>query len=361
MTTKSDQMYDVMHFEAMGEEARHLEEEIDGARRSGQLPKDLRSFITSATVQEYLGENPRTVLPDLVTIKTHSRLPDGFFSGARKSIITRSAGYDHVESLAGRVNIASLREYCVNAVAQTAMKFLYATAGELNRYEVNSATFRRSDAPAFMELDDSKILTVFGVGKIGKRIYDLAAANGLSVRGVDLRQDELAEYYGGKVRFISKEEAFRESDIIVNAMNLTNDRTRARYNVGYFSRERLSSCKRGLIFINVTRGEIAPEAGLLALYKNGHIRGLGLDVFSKEAAFVASLLSGESSPDADIEAGKTLIEMSLQREANVYVQPHQAFNSDKANRAKAREAIKHLIAWYRNDGKRFDEQLPYYD
>jgi len=45
-----------------------------------------------------------------------------------------------------RVNIASLREYCVNAVAQTAMKFLYAAAGELNHYSLNTVAFERKDS-----------------------------------------------------------------------------------------------------------------------------------------------------------------------------------------------------------------------
>ena len=49
-----------------------------------------------------------------------------------------------------------------------------------------------------MELGPHKKLTVYGVGKIGKRIYDLAEANGLSVQGVDVRQEELSRLYGGK-------------------------------------------------------------------------------------------------------------------------------------------------------------------
>jgi len=356
-----DSVYDIMNFEAMGEEAPHLKEEIESACRAGDLPKDLRYFITSLSVQEYLAAEPAARLPNLVTIKTHSRLPDAYFEGTKKSILTRSAGYDHVEPYVSKANIASLREYCVNAVAQTAMKFLYAAAGELNRYERNAATFRRNDAPSFMELDKNRILTVFGVGKIGKRVYDLAEANGLSVQGVDIREKELAARYGGSVRFVSREEAVRESDALVNAMNLTSDSSSKYFNVGYFSKEFLSGGKKGVIFINLTRGEIAPEAGLLELYGSGRIGGLGLDVFSQEAKFSQALVSDKPSSDPDIAAGRTMIEWALRREANIYVQPHQAFNSDIAAATKAREAVRHLVAWYRNGGERFDEQLPYYD
>jgi D-lactate dehydrogenase len=287
-------------------------------------------------------------------------LPEAYFAGGKKSVVTRSAGYDHFEHLAEKANIASLREYCVNAVAQTAMKFLYAIAGELNHYTKNTETFERNNARAFMELDRHRVLTVFGVGKIGKRIYDLAFLNGLTVQGVDIRQDYLANLYEGAVRFISPEEAILSSDIIVNAMNLTRNEQSAMYNVGYFSREYLFQAKDGLIFINVTRGEIAPESGLLDLYLSGKIKGIGLDVFTNESQFAKLLISNNTVVEGDLGAAKILVQKSIERSANIYIQPHQGFNSDIAAGTKAAEAIKHVIAWHKNKGQCFDEQLPYY-
>jgi D-lactate dehydrogenase len=351
--------YDIMHFEALGPEAVYLEEETLKAKESGEIPADHTFFITPGNLQEFLKENPGTVLPDIITTKTHSILPESYLKERKKNIITRSAGYDHFEDLADKANIASLREYCVNAVAQTAMKFLYAAAGEMNHYEKNIETFERKNSNAFMELDKERILTVFGVGRIGRRTYELAEANGLTVQGVDIRQEELHNIYGKSVKFVSKEEAIGSSDIIVNAMNLTKNKESKFYNVGYFSREYLSKAPKNLIFINVTRGEIAPEAVLLELYKSGKITGLGLDVFTNESDF-ARLLLGGAVTGAELAAAKTLVNMSLERKANIYVQPHQGFNSDIAAKTKAVEAIKHVIAWYRNNGNGFDDQLPYY-
>jgi len=51
---------------------------------------------------------------------------------------------------------------------------------------------------------------------------------------------------------------------------------------------------------------------------------------------------------------------AINRTGNVYVQPHQAFNSDVAAKSKAANTISHMIAWYRNGKTHFDEQLPYY-
>jgi D-lactate dehydrogenase len=353
--------YDIIHFEALGPEARHLEEEIRQAQRNGALPSHHSYLITPSRLQDLLKAEPATSLPDIISVKTHSLIPDSYLQGTKKSIVTRSAGYDHLEHLADRANIASLREYCVNAMAQTAMKFLYAAAGELNHYTLNTQSFERNHARAFMELDEHRVITVYGVGKIGKRTYDLAVANGLKAQGVDLREAELSHLYGDTVNFVSKDEAIRTSDILINTMNLTKNPASRFYNVGYFSKEYLSQATKEIIFINFTRGEVAPEAVLLDLYYAGRLIGLGLDVFTDEARF-AELLKGEKGEGdtEDLSAARQLVRMSLERSANIYVQPHQGFNSDVAARTKAVAAIKHVIAWHKNSGRCFAEQLPYY-
>ncbi|MDD4102439.1 MAG: NAD(P)-dependent oxidoreductase [Kiritimatiellae bacterium] len=352
--------YDIIHFEALGDEAAHLEAESIAAMRRGDLPASHRFLIVPDNVQQFLERCPDAVWPDIVTVKTHSVLPVEFSGGMRRSVITRSAGYDHLEHLSDRLNIASLREYCVNAVAQTAIKFLYAAAGKLNHYTANAVSFERKKSESFMELGAHKTLTVFGVGRIGKRICELAAANGLTVQGVDIRHAELGELYAGAVAFVSKEQALANSDIMVNAMNLTKSEHSRFYNVDYFARDYLSGAKKGLIFINVTRGEIAPESTLLELYNSGVIAGVGLDVFSRESEF-AEYLKGGDAADVDLRAGLALVKMAVSCSGNIYVQPHQGFNSDLAARSKAVEAIRHVAVWYKRDRKGFDEQLPYYE
>ena len=81
-------------------------------------------------------------------------------------------------------------------------------------------------------------MTVFGVGKIGKRIYDMVKGLGMDARAVDLRADTLSELYKGSVHFISKEEA-TDSDVIICAMNYTRDPASRYYNTAYFTEEYL--------------------------------------------------------------------------------------------------------------------------
>lgn len=351
--------YDIIHFEALGEEAIHLEEETKAAQEQGLLPENLKYLIVPENLQMYLEKNPDLELPDIITTKTHSRLPKEYLDGNKKSVVTRSAGYDHFEELAEKVNVASLREYCVNAVAQTAIKFLYSVAGRLNEYARNTSSFERNKTLSFIELGPHKVATVFGVGKIGKRTYELLEGNGLTVQAVDVRAEELKKLYGNTVKFVTKEEAIKNSDIIINTMNLTKNPKSRFYNVNYFSEEYLEKGKDGMIFVNVTRGDIAPEKGLLNLYEKGKLCGIGLDVFTDEAKFSEGLKTGKFESE-NLLASNIIVKKALDRTANFYVQPHQGFNSDLAAISKAKEAIKHVCSWYKNEKQRFDEQLPYY-
>ncbi|WP_163469018.1 NAD(P)-dependent oxidoreductase [Fusobacterium sp. IOR10] len=352
---------DVIHFEALGEEAIHIKEETEAKQKLGLLPQDFRYIVTPENLQTYIKKHKDIKLPNIITTKTHSKLPQEYLEGAKKSIITRSAGYDHFENLQEVINLTSLREYCVNAVAQTAIKFVYAMAGRLNEYTKNTETFERNQTNSFMELGPNRTATVFGVGKIGKRVYELLEGNGLNVQAVDIREEELKKLYKGTVKFVNKEEAIQTSDIIVNVMNLTKDPQSKFYNVNYFSEKYLCRAKKGVMFANVTRGDIAPESVLLKLYNKKIIGGIGLDVFTDEAKFSKLIKDGLLSENGNHKASKEIVEKALDHTENFYVQPHQGFNSDLAAIAKAREAVNHICEWYKNDKENFNEQLPYYE
>lgn len=354
--------YDIIHFEALGKEADYLEIETNNLIKENILPKDFKSLITPLTVQEYLSEN-NIKLPEIITTKTHSILPSDYINSETKNnVITRSAGYDHLEEYQDNLNIASLREYYVNAVAQTALKFGLCTCGLLNEYVKNTQSFERNKTNSFMEISENRTVTVYGVGKIGSRVYKYFEDVGFNVQAVDIRSEELKSQEKYKnFNFISKEDAILNSDIIVNVMNLTKIKNSKFYNVNYFSEEYLRKNKKNFIFINVTRGEIAPESVLLKLYSEKKILGLGLDVFSHESELTEDLKNHNKSNDIDVLASKKIINSAISSKENFYVQAHQGFNSDLAAKSKAHEAIEHLKYWYLHDKKGFKEQLPYYE
>jgi D-lactate dehydrogenase len=349
--------YDVLFFEALGEEKHHLAEVLANSQAAGKLPKTLRWYIGTETLHEFTTNNPGIPLPDILSTKTHSRLPESWLhSGSKKSVISRSAGYDHFEHLAQQANITSLREYCVNAVAETAVKLMFAVCGNLNQYTHNTAVFEWDKCISFKELTGLKA-AVFGVGRIGKRIYDMLAGLGLDVRGVDTRAQELSQEYGGSVRFVSPQEA-TDSHIVICAMNYTKEPSSRFYNKNYFTEAYLRQFPQGFVFVNVTRGEIAPEAPLLALYREGRLFGIGLDVFGGEAGVTQVLRGAKEPQSADEAAAVAIIRSALDRSENFYVQAHQGFNSDKAALCKAEETVRHLEHYYAHGC--FASQLPYY-
>ena len=351
--------YDILFFEALGEEKHHLADALEQSKKEGKLPQSLRYYIGTETLQEFLAAHPEESLPAIVSTKTHSLLPESWLhSGGKKNVISRSAGYDHFEHLSSVANITSLREYCVNAVAETAVKLMFCICGNLNQYTANTARFERDKCISFKELTGLKA-TVFGCGKIGKRIYDMLTGLGLDTRAVDIRAEELDALYGHSVRFISPEEA-TDSDVVICAMNYTKDPASRLYNQGYFTEEYLSKFPDGLVFVNVTRGEIAPEAPLLKLYRSGKLFGIGLDAFRGEAELAKVLRGQKEAQTADEEAAFAIISGALNRSENFYVQAHQGFNSDKAALCKAVETIHHLENFYARGRDGFDSQLPYY-
>ena len=79
-----------------------------------------------------------------------------------------------------------------------------------------------------------------------------------------------------------------------------------------------------MIFINVTRGEIAPEPVLLKLYDQGVLGGIGLDVFSNEHDFSLAVQKGQvETVNNRVAAALVLLQMAESRMGNIYVQPHQ--------------------------------------
>lgn len=357
-------LYDVIHFEALGEEAKHIQEVTEKMIDDGKLPKNLKYLITPCTVQEYLEQEPNAILPDIITTKTHSILPDNYVNnGKKKSVVTRSAGYDHFEHLQDKINLTSLREYCVDAVSQTAIKLMYCVAGNLNEYMKNTEVFERKNTKSFRELNKDVTVVVYGVGKIGHQTYKNAVAAGTTVLAVDIRADELKQDPDyADVKFVSPDEAINRADIIINVMNLTKIKESRFYNERYFDENYLKKASKPLLVINVTRGEIIPESVVIKLYEEGRIVGFAADVFSHEAELTEYLRKKDFSEckNEDILAAKTIIDRALNRTANFYVQPHQGFNSDIAAMTKAEEAMRHVSYWFSHGKQHFVEQLPYY-
>jgi phosphoglycerate dehydrogenase-like enzyme len=159
-------------------------------------------------------------------------------------------------------------------------------------------------------------LGILGVGRIGKRMAHISKNIFGRVLGCDPYIDK-SDFPEG-VASVSKEELFRESDIVTLHVPL-NDETRH-----VAGAPMLSLMKRGSFLVNTSRGSVANLDDVLAALDSGQLEGAGLDVLPKEP------------PDAN---------HPVLRHPRVVLSPHAAFYSNEGVKELRTKAARNLIDW----------------
>lgn len=318
---------DVYFYEAFDEEAAALRSLI-GNR--------LKYDLTDKTIQETDHVQPPA---KLISIRTQSIVPVSWASSI-DGILSRSTGYDHLklylEKIQKPLPCGYLEEYASRAVAEQAILLMMSLLRRMPQQIAQFPRFHR-DGLTGQECTGKNLLVV-GVGRIGSEIVRVGSGLGMNVRGVDIVQRHK------DVHYTKKEEGMTWADIIICAMNLTKE------NTGYFSYDFLKKAKPGVFFINIARGEHSPLTSLLRLLKEGHLGGLGLDVFENEPHIAVALRSSHSGSHPD-----TQIITELLKYPQVILTPHNAFNTTEALERKAKFTIDQ-IDHFRKHG-RFMQQL----
>lgn len=304
-----------------------FEEEEKAIKR--WLPGNIRAGFTWKAVQEFDGEHPES---RIVSIRTQSLLP-AEWAEKTQAFLTRSTGYDHLIEYRKRCNqlvhCGYLPLYCNRAVAEQAMLLWMACLRKLRQQMANFSSFHR-DGLTGLECQ-GKCLAVAGVGNIGYEVVCIGRGLGMDVLGIDIVQRH------PDVHYVSIDEALKRADILVCAMNLTAD------NVGYFRYERLKSAKRGLVFINIARGEFSSCADLLKLLEEEHLGGVGLDVYAQEKTLAVGLRKGRVAENDEAKAV-----MTMQEQMNVFLTPHNAFNTVESVERKSQHSVQQIEAFIMN-------------
>ena len=313
-------MYDVFFYEAFEEEVVLLKDALD---------KNIKAGFSWMTIQEKADSKPPA---QLVSIRTQSIVPEAW-SENLSGILTRSTGYDHLRqylkktqhSLAG----GYLPLYCNRAVAEQAMLLWMALLRKLNQQVSQFHHFNRDGLTGEETLN--KTLLVVGVGNIGSEVSKIGQALGMKVLGVDLIEKF------NFVEYTAIETGLPLADIVVCAMNLN------KLNRRYFSYDQLLKAPRGVIFINIARGEMSPAKDLLRLITEKHLGGLGMDVYNQEALLAVALRN--QSPVADEELQATI---QLAKMPNVIFTPHNAFNTAEALVRKSQQSAQQVISFIKS-------------
>jgi D-lactate dehydrogenase len=309
---------DVFFYETFTEEAKCLKQ---------YMPRAVKAGFTWKTIQECGDKGPPS---GVISIRTQSRVPESwaeYLSG----ILTRSTGYDHILAFLQESSVdlscGYLPPYCSRSVAEQAMLMWMALMRNLIGQASNFPRFNR-DGLTGRECE-GKTLLVVGVGNIGYEVVRIGKGLGMRVLGVDIVK------HHDSVDYVSIDQGLTDADIIVCAMNLTAE------NNCYFNYHLLKQARPGVIFVNISRGEQSPSTDLLRLLEEGHLGGVGLDVFNHESELADSLRGGRISSDEEVVST-----LKLKNHANVILTPHNAFNTFEAIARKARlsvEQIEHFL------------------
>ncbi|MBI4513382.1 MAG: D-2-hydroxyacid dehydrogenase [Gemmatimonadetes bacterium] len=124
---------------------------------------------------------------------------------------------------------------------------------------------------------EGAVVTIVGFGSIGRALATRCRALGMNVIGVRRRPPGGADPDADRVLGVEDlDKALAAADVVVLALPHTPETDRL------IDASRIARMKPGAVLINVCRGRVVDEAALRAACRRGHLRGVGLDVFTEE-------------------------------------------------------------------------------
>lgn len=224
------------------------------------------------------------------------------------------------------IAVTNVPEYSTDSVAQLVFAMILHFTHDVGGHDarVRAGAWARSPDFSFCfrplyELRD-KVLTILGLGAIGRQVADIARAFGMQVMVAAVP----GSTQEGRTPL---NEALPQSDFVSLHCPLT-ERTRQLAN-----RDFLALMKPGAVLINTGRGALLDEDALSAALASGALGGAGLDVLSEEPPRPEHPLLDPKAP----WAGRLL------------VTPHIGWATREARDRLVRAAVDNLAAFQRGE------------
>lgn len=195
------------------------------------------------------------------------------------------------------------------AVAELAISLYFSLSRNL-RVQANSMGNKKWERLE-SHLVSGRTIGIIGFGRIGRKIAEFLKPFNVKVLVAD---PFLAKESVGNLgaTLVDKETLLRESDIVsVHA---------AKSNTPVIGADDYSRMKKGALLVNLSRGGMIDEDGLLKAIRSKHLAGAGLDVFAKEPY---------NGPLCDLE--------------NVILTPHNATSTVETRVAMEVECVENAI------------------
>ncbi|MFW5883043.1 MAG: NAD(P)-dependent oxidoreductase [Verrucomicrobiota bacterium] len=265
-----------------------------------------------------------------------------------KLIATRSTGFDHIDMEACKergIKVAYVPAYGENTVASHTLAMLLNIAHKISDGvdRTRKGDFSNRGLQGFDVM--GKTIGIIGAsGNIGRYMVRMCRGIGMKVLAQDVKED--ADFAREQdFEYVDMDRLCKESDFISIHVP-ANPKTKDLIDESVFKKMR-----NGVIFLNSSRGSVVNERALLRALADGRVAAAGLDVLGQEpvireeAELVRSVIEDEHAW-GDILANETLLRMR-----NVYVTPHNAFNTREALQRILDVTVENLEGYIKGEDK----------
>jgi D-lactate dehydrogenase len=243
-----------------------------------------------------------------------------------KMIATMSTGFDHIdlqECKKRGITVCNVPTYGENTVAEHTFALILNISRRLyeSLQKSKMGDFRLEGLRGF-DLK-GKTIGIVGCGNIGKHVARIAKGFEMNILVYDINKDaKLAKKIGFK--YASLESLLKNSDII--SLHVPDNK----FTHHMINDKAIKLLKKGAVLINSARGGVVDTSALIRALNSGAIKYAGLDVLEGECFIKEekALLHPEFMKDCDLRT--VLQDNILLRKQNVYITPHNAFNSREA-------------------------------
>jgi D-3-phosphoglycerate dehydrogenase len=188
-------------------------------------------------------------------------------------------GLDNIDlnaAAAKSIEVVNSPESLVEAVAEHVIGLMLSCARKLPAAD-SSTRAGQWEKEKMMGVELSgKTFGIVGLGRIGRRVAEIALAFGMSIQGYDVVEIGQEILQSIRCKMVDLDTLFSSSDFVTLHVPLSPE------TVHLVDSRRLSLMKKTAFLINASRGAVIDEAALAVALREGRIAGAALDVFEKE-------------------------------------------------------------------------------
>jgi D-3-phosphoglycerate dehydrogenase len=197
-----------------------------------------------------------------------------------KVIVRYGIGVDNVDLLAAKnkeIPVCNVPDYCIHEVADHTMAFILALTRQVvvHSNRVHAEKWGLGvPVQSFRTLADMTV-GVIGFGRIGKAVVKRLLAFESKVLVYDPVVDELEIIKAGAIPVIVNDIMTKSDCLTLHCPSTSKTR-------GMINKSSLKIAKRGMLLINLARGDLVEPDALVEALDSGIVGGAALDVFSPE-------------------------------------------------------------------------------